>query len=122
HIELPSIGGPVIPVQGAGPRLLLCEDDPDIARVLAEALSDQGFQVTGAINLADAEAAIASNEFDALLLDLRLPDGNGLDLLRKLRSQARTQGLPVIIISGDRRPEGTGAFDVVDWIEKPVDL
>jgi DNA-binding response OmpR family regulator len=106
------------------PRVLLCEDDPDVSHVLGEALRAQGFQVEVAGTLRAAEAALLGRDgFDALLLDLRLPDGSGLDLLRRLRADPATRRLPTIIVSGDRADrEAMAGLGLVDWIEKPVDM
>jgi PAS domain S-box-containing protein len=124
-VELPLAASREAPLDSAtGPRLLLCEDDLDVSRVLSEALTMQGFQVVAVHTLAATEAALAEDGggFAALLLDLRLPDGSGLDLLPRLREQVETRDLPVIVISADSRTEGASSFDLVDWIEKPVDL
>jgi DNA-binding response OmpR family regulator len=55
-----------------------------------------------------------------MLLDLRLPDGHGLDLLHRLRSRPETRDLPVLIVSGEAgSPQ---SLDVLDWLQKPVDI
>lgn len=108
--------------EDAGPRLLLCEDDVDVSQVLSEALSLQGFQVDAARTLAEAEAALGRAPYEALLLDLRLPDGDGMDLLQKLRAAPATRDLPVIVVSADPSNTAAGALDLVDWLQKPVDL
>lgn len=123
-VELPLSASRELPLDGGtGARLLLCEDDADVARVLTEALTLQGFRVQTTPTLAETREALASGlGYEALLLDLRLPDGSGLDLLQSLRETPETRDLPVIVISADSRSEGAGSLDLVDWIEKPVDL
>jgi PAS domain S-box-containing protein len=104
-----------------GTRILLCEDDKDIAEVLRETLLLQGLNVTVVGGIAEAEAALAGPvPFKILLLDVRLPDGSGLDLLARLRADPITEHLPVLIISAEA---GVGhAIDVIDWLQKPVDM
>jgi len=91
-------------------RLLLVEDDRELRATLREALLVEGYQVLTAASLAEAIAMYGQTQleeastpaFDLILLDLGLPDGDGSDLLVKLR---RKQSTPVIIISA-REAEG----------------
>ncbi|MFN7155661.1 MAG: winged helix-turn-helix domain-containing protein [Acidovorax sp.] len=80
-------------------RLLLLEDDPAIARTVAYALERDGLQVTHSLLVLDARQQMASHRFDLLVLDVGLPDGSGLDLLRDVRNAARTASLPVLMLS-----------------------
>ncbi|CAN7182609.1 two-component system response regulator CreB [Acidovorax sp. LjRoot129] len=80
-------------------RLLLLEDDPAIARTVAYALERDGLQVTHSLLVHDARQQMASHHFDLLVLDVGLPDGSGLDLLRELRHAPRTATLPVLMLS-----------------------
>ncbi len=81
---------------GGGPRVLVVEDEGAMRDLVVAELSDRGIAATGAPDLAAARAALAGSEFDALLLDLRLPDGNGLDLLRELRAEP---GSPEVVVA-----------------------
>jgi two-component system catabolic regulation response regulator CreB len=76
--------------------VLLIDDEPAITESLAFALGRAGFETETASSLAKAEAALAVGRFDLVILDLMLPDGNGLDWLRGFRGRS---GLPVIILS-----------------------
>lgn len=80
-------------------RLLLLEDDPAIARTVAYALERDGLQVTHSLLVHDARQQMASHRFDLLVLDVGLPDGSGLDLLRDVRNAAQTATLPVLMLS-----------------------
>ncbi len=113
---------------GLAPRVLICEDDPDVARILAWQLQQAGY---GADRAATADAAIgllAEQRYDAMTLDLALPDADGLSLLRRVREDPRHAGMPVIIVSAWLdSPAGKAAtlegevLGVVDWLGKPVD-
>ncbi|NGM49192.1 response regulator [Caulobacter sp. 602-2] len=103
-------------------RVLLCEDDPDIAEILSEALRQAGVRVHTVGDVASASAVLEIGGFDAFVTDVRLPDGSGLDLLRRLRADAATRDIPALVISAEAA-EGRGeALDVVDWLQKPIDL
>jgi two-component system response regulator QseB len=66
-------------------NVLLIEDDLDIGNGVRIALTDQGITVVWVRRLADALAALESAAHDIVLLDLGLPDGDGLSLLQRLR-------------------------------------
>ncbi len=78
------------------PSVLLVEDEPSIAEIVQFALASEGFQVTWRTLAREAEAALAAQLYDLVVLDLGLPDGSGLELLKRLR---RTSEVPVAILS-----------------------
>ena len=82
-------------------RLLLLEDDPAIAATVAFALQREGFVVEHVLLVHEAEALLQARRPDLLLLDVALPDGNGLDLCRRLRqhADARVRALPVLMLT-----------------------
>ena len=80
-------------------RLLLLEDDPAIARTVAYALERDGLTVTHSLLVHDARKQLQRARFDLLVLDVGLPDGSGLDLLRDVRNAAPTAALPVLMLS-----------------------
>ena len=80
-------------------RLLLLEDDPAIARTVAYALEREGLAVAHSVLVQDAREQLARAPFDLLVLDVGLPDGSGLDLLRELRGTPATAALPVLVLS-----------------------
>ncbi|MCE1191816.1 MAG: winged helix-turn-helix domain-containing protein [Acidovorax sp.] len=80
-------------------RLLLLEDDPAIARTVAYALERDGLAVTHSLLVHDARQQLQCTRFDLLVLDVGLPDGSGLDLLRDLRGAAQTSAVPVLMLS-----------------------
>ncbi len=110
--------------QGEGPgRLLICEDDPDSARVLVEMLSSEGYQADVAITARDALTMARMGVYAAALVDLQLPDADGVSLIRALKAGSDTRAMPVIVVSGDvARGQARGrSLEVADWMEKPVD-
>ena len=109
-VELPILAGARLDFAAAGAgrsearfplrslRILLVEDHADTARIMRRLLAAEGHEVRPAATLAAALELAASHPFDLLLSDLNLPDGSGLDLLRKLREQGT--GLIGIAMSG----------------------
>jgi len=108
--------------------VVVCEDDPITLELLCDHLEADRFRALPAPSVADALRLCHFKQPDLLLLDLRLPDGSGLDVLRTIRdcdgSGGRYDpGLPVIVVSGrsgdaDRlRGLGEGADD---YLAKPV--
>ena len=91
-------------------HLLVVDDEPHIGLLLRPHLERLGYRVTLTRTLRAARAALADREapIDAVLLDLHLPDGSGLDLLRQLRGAAATARLPVLVLTaeGDDRVLG----------------
>lgn len=111
--------------QDERPRILVVEDEPVSARMLVALLEQGGFQVAHAPSAARARALLSAQDYDAMTLDLMLPDGNGLELLREIRADERTEDLPVIVVSAsadEARDSFSGdAAPVVDWLNKPFD-
>ncbi|WP_119154940.1 response regulator [Caldimonas tepidiphila] len=85
-------------------RLLLIDDDLRLTGMLGDYLRAAGFSVDTAPTLAAGREALAREEFDALVLDLMLPDGDGLDLCRELRGSPRTRHLPVLMLTARGEP------------------
>ncbi len=85
-------------------RVLLIDDDARLSAMVGDYLRHAGFEVTTAGSLAAGRERLASESFDALLLDLMLPDGDGLDLCRELRASARTRALPLLMLTARGEP------------------
>jgi two-component system KDP operon response regulator KdpE len=105
-------------VSGA-PRVLVVDDEEQILRGLRVVLRNAGYKVEVAATKAEALDAVAARPPDAMVLDLVLPDGSGIDICRDVR---RWSGLPVIVLSavGDER-EKVQALDAGadDYVTKP---
>ncbi len=103
--------------------LLLVEDNDDFREILRESLEEEGYHVTEAANATRAREAMEKARFDLCLMDVRLPDGNGIDLLREFRQTAPDLG--IIIMTG--YAEVDTAVDAVrlganDFLKKPFDI
>src|SRR5262245_9904344 len=102
--------------------LLLVEDDPLIRRWLTSRLSAAGHRVVEAESVAAARALISSSPFDVVLLDYRLPDGTGFDLMPEI--EARLPGVPILMLTVHGTVEHAveamrrGAFN---YVQKPID-
>ena len=96
----------------AGARILLVEDDPAIARSIIYTLERDGLSVTHSLLLGDARIQISRQAPDAVILDVGLPDGSGLDLCRELRaagSLPRPSRKPMKWKTARPRPRGAPA-------------
>jgi DNA-binding response OmpR family regulator len=85
-------------------RLLLIDDDARLSEMVGDYLRGHGFSVDSAGSLAAGRDCLARDSYDALLLDLMLPDGDGLELTRELRADARLQRLPLLMLTARGEP------------------
>ena len=104
-------------------RALVVDDEPDIRELLAITLARMDIECTAAANIAEAKARLNAQEFGICLTDMKLPDGNGLDLVAYM--QQRYPNLPVAVITAHGNMESaiqalkSGAFD---FVNKPLDI
>lgn len=82
--------------------VMLVEDDEEILNIFTSWLIRRGFQVTAATNPREALAAAAINKFDVAVIDMTLPEMNGLELIDQLRL---ISDFPAIVLSGDDDPK-----------------
>ena len=107
--------------------ILAIEDDWTVRTVLEHTLSSAGHQVEAVPGVSDGRERLATGRYDVVLLDLNLPDGNGLDLLRDIRREHGT-GVSVLVLSGMRQEEAVvrglelGADDYVTKPFSPPEL
>ena len=104
-------------------RILVVEDDPVLMNGLKVGLTLAGATVDGVATCADADAALLSSRFDAVVLDVMLPDGSGFDVLDRLR--ARRDTTPVLMLTAlDETPDRVRGLDAGadDYLGKPFDL
>jgi two-component system response regulator PilR (NtrC family) len=105
------------------PTVLVVDDEPDLVELVGLTLSRMNLEVASAGDVAGARALLRSGEFDLCLTDMRLPDGDGLDLVAWI--QEHRPRLPVAVITAHGNVEAAvralklGAFD---FVSKPLDL
>ena len=85
-------------------RLLVIDDDARLTAMVGDYLRAAGFEVDTAPTLARGRERLAREPYDALVLDLMLPDGDGLDFTRALRADARTRRLPLLMLTARGEP------------------
>jgi DNA-binding response OmpR family regulator len=105
-------------------RVLLVDDSLTVRMDLTEAFTSQGFEVTACATAAEARAALQRETFALAILDVILPDGDGVEILEQIRSQPATSTLPILMLSSEAeikdriRGLRTGADD---YVGKPYD-
>jgi CheY-like chemotaxis protein len=108
------------PADSSPLRVLLVEDDPDLAEATAEFLKLEGLDVQIAVSGRDALDAASVFHPQLVLCDLNLPDMSGLDVVRELRSNPSTQKTYVVILTAMRAPAEQPGVDA--FISKPITI
>jgi len=130
YVDLPELAerSEALPLQTAGNgqyRILICEDDADIATLMTLMVEKAGYRSSLARTANQAKQLLEEGDYDAMTLDLGLPDQDGISLLQELRQKPETRDLPIIVISVTAREaqqELSGdAVGVIDWIQKPIE-
>lgn len=101
------------------PHVLLVDDDAICVGASAAALDGAGFRVTCADSALSAMRLVLAARPDVIVLELALPDRDGLELLRAVHSLAGCAHLPFVLVS--RTPAPSGEADVADALHKPVE-
>jgi DNA-binding response OmpR family regulator len=124
-IQPPSL----LPMKGDGvtdkAHILIVEDDLDLAEMLNAYFRVQGYEVETAAWGEEAVRVTQENPPDLVVLDIRLPDIDGYEVCRRIRTQRRTQAVPIIFLTEkrDRVDKLSGLeLGVVDYITKPFDI
>ena len=102
-----------------GPLILIVEDDPQLRRFLRTALGAQDYRLVEAETVKEALIAATTHNPELILLDIGLPDGDGIDLARRVREWSR---VPIIVISArGREDDKVAALDAGadDYLTKP---
>jgi signal transduction histidine kinase len=107
-------------------RILICEDDLDAAVVLREQLKQVGFVTDIAHTSADAITCAMATQYRAVLVDLQLPDGDGITLILRLREMPQYADTPIVVVSADpargRNDERSSRLNVLGWLNKPLNM
>ena len=105
-------------------RILVVDDEPDICGLVSDILTDEGYQVSAADNAASARARVEESNYDLVLLDIWMPDEDGITLLKDWKSK-KVLHCPVVMMSGhgtvETAVEAT-KFGAVDFVEKPLSM
>ena len=105
-------------------HLLVVDDDRMQRMILSRCLSQQGHTVEAVENGAQALSRLADSAFDAVLLDVKMPDMDGFEVLERIMSQQNLQQIPVIMVSGVEEMGGVVAcieMGAADYLYKPFD-
>ncbi len=104
-----------------GPWVLVIEDEPAERAALERMLSEAGYAVQGAASGAEALQRVQARAFDAITLDLILPDMSAIDLLAAIRAAEPTRRTPVIVVTVVTEREAVGALAAHDFLTKPIE-
>jgi len=102
------------------PRILVVEDEPDTGRLLHMMLREGGYGVERVQSLHQAREKLAASHYEAMTLDLHLPDGSGMQLIDELRDQPAMQDLPIVVISAAHQFEQAQFPAGIVWLHKPI--
>ena len=106
------------------PHILVVDDEADIRNLISEILSEEGYDVATAANAAEARESVSVRSPDLVLLDIWMPDTDGISLLREWQDEHRVT-CPVVMLSGHGTVETaveTTRLGAADFVEKPVSL
>jgi PAS domain S-box-containing protein len=128
HVDLPRwelAAGAEATAADVSPHVLICDDDASVARTIASRLERNGFPVDVALTAQDAMAKARANGYAAILVDLKLPDRDGISLIQELRSAPQYHNTPIVVVSADaargREDFRSSTLNVLDWLNKPID-
>jgi CheY-like chemotaxis protein len=106
-------------------KVLAIDDDASVCDYYEQGLAAVGFQVTCAPDAKHAREHLAKEHPDVILMDIMMPETDGITLTRELRNDPKTSDIPIIVVSG---LEDAGTlndallFGAVDYMVKPIDL
>jgi len=106
---------------GSGPIVLVVEDDPAAAELLTRQLSAAGYRTEVARTGNEALARARELQPAAITLDIILPEVDGWEIMTRLKSDATTSGIPIVVVSVVDNPELGLALGAIDYFVKPVD-
>ncbi|GAB5409013.1 MAG: hypothetical protein BalsKO_13780 [Balneolaceae bacterium] len=85
-------------------KILLADDDESMVKLL-DVILKKDFEVTSTYSVQEAKSKLAESDYDAVILDLNMPDENGFVLLDHIRNELNHEWLPVIVLSGKEKSE-----------------
>jgi CheY-like chemotaxis protein len=105
-------------------KILVADDSRFQVTLLTKALQEKGFDVAAAQDAMQAGMIALRTAPDAIVLDINMPGGSGIEVLKRLRRSAKTQQIPVVVVSGSDDSDVRQVameLGVVDFLPKPVD-
>jgi DNA-binding response OmpR family regulator len=105
-------------------KLLLADDDRLLTQLFSAQLRAKGVEVIVAHDAMQAFMSALRTQPDVIVLDVQMPGGTGLETLRKLKSSAKTSGIPVVVLSGSVEPEAgkvVKQLGAAEFLQKPIE-
>lgn len=105
-------------------KILIVDDNVDLVRIMDTFLERHGYSVVSASNVAEAVKAIQKEKPDLIILDVTMPGGSGLNILRQLNASNPKNMIPVIVVTGMEPKTKAEAFatGAVEFFLKPVNM
>ena len=101
-------------------KILIVEDEPSLREIMCRALVQEGYVVEMAATFAEADAKIAGYNYDCILLDVMLPDGNGLKLLERVKELGKRENVIIVSARGSLDDKVQGLeLGADDYLPKP---
>jgi two-component system, chemotaxis family, chemotaxis protein CheY len=105
-----------------GRTVMVVEDNDAIRQALADLLEDEGYEVRAARNGRDALAQIEERPPAVIVLDIAMPEMNGVELKRRLGASPELQAIPIIVLTASQHSAESYGIDVHAWLQKPFDI
>ena len=106
------------------PKILIADDSRFQGQLLASFLSPKGFEALYALDALQAWTTALRSAPQLILLDINMPGGTGIEVLKRLRMSTKTQHIPVIVVSGEENPATESmarSLGAIDFLHKPVE-
>lgn len=103
-------------------QIYIVEDDKDIRELLELLLISQNYKVNSFPTAKDFKIGILSKKPDLVLLDIMLPDGNGIEICKELSQKSQTREIPVVLMSAHGNPNISEEVGAKDFIAKPFNI
>jgi signal transduction histidine kinase/DNA-binding response OmpR family regulator/HAMP domain-containing protein len=119
--SVPTVARPIVTLNAGAPTILVVEDNASDQALIVQALTKAGYSVHTAATGGQALVRLREMDFDAITLDLLLPDMSGVDLLSQMRAESRNADVPVIVLTVVAEKGAVAGFRVTDVLAKPLD-
>jgi CheY-like chemotaxis protein len=105
-------------------KILIADDSRVYVHLITGWLQDRGFEVVVASDAVQASMIVTRSKPDAIVLDISMPGGSGIDVLKRLKTSTKTKHIPVLVVSGNggsEMRELVKRLGAADLLEKPLD-